>query len=447
MFRKVMAMILSMVMLLGLCACKKSTPQDSVNEQEPSLAPTLDQTQKPTEDPTVDDPDENEPEDPEPAIQLDIQQGTIFNEGMALVTLRDSDGVYAINEKGNVLFQLEDVSLATSFYNGLAFVSYAGDNFNFCYALCDKNGNRYNADQFGGTGFVDLQTEDSLEELLSDGLILVHNEDQNTLGVMDAEFNWLVPMSNEFLTQFEAFKQKNQWYIDGYMLEVESRDSGEYLNLRTGEMGKGINSVDIERISDLYYANEYGQVMDARTQKVVFQIDGTKKIICNGITSYRFHEGRLLLMDLEITPGTTEYRMRYYVLDDQGNMLVEPTYKESKYAGMVIAVDSSVSLSDDKLLLSYATTQTVVNSAGSKEAKIDTRWEIRDLNGNVCGEFEVVAPPEDERCIYYISSSEAHMHDSRIMVTYIVMSYNKNLGYTEAQTYTQYFDTNFVPLF
>lgn len=436
--KRVFTLFLALLLCVCVCACGASDPNDGNQPDKPQNGTG----------PSVQTPiDGADPGEDEPAVNLDIEQGTIFNEGMAFVTLRDSEGIHAIDEKGKVLFSLQDKTLGTAFYNGLAYVHYAGDNHELCYALCDKTGNLYTADQFGGTKFYDLQTENSRTELLSDGIILVYNEENQTLGTMDTSFEWIVPMSGEFLTKFEKIRNNSQWYYNGYAMVISSMDGRAYLNLRTGETGEDLREVEVERASDLYFVEEDGSVIDARTLETVFMINEAKTIVKGGVGYFEFQDGKLLMLDLEITPGTTDYQMRYYVIDDRGNMLLQPTYKESKYAGWVIATDASVALSKDTLLLSYATTQTVVNSAGAKEAKIDTKWETSDLEGNILGSFEVFAPAEDEDKIYYISSSKAAGNDSVIIVTYIVTSYDKDLKYMEGETYTKYFDLNFKPLF
>lgn len=419
--RKWLALLLAGVMLVGMMGCRRENNHTDDDR---------DDTEKSTTGNVGDSVTES----------LNIQSGSPFNEGMALVILSDNK-LYGINEKGEIQFCLgEDYSLPAvvsdrGFFNGLASVCGSESNY-----LCDKQGNIISAEQYGGTSFNYSDVESvTYDHLRKDGFILIENEENGTLGVLDTSLEWLIPMSVEFSELYEDHQWNYEHYSNGYIFASSSfENKWSYLNLRNGQTGTDLTDIELKHSSDLYhldYGSDSREVIDKGKGEAVFSLQSDSLIISGGY----FAEGKLLVMEW-IRAG--ENMMRYYVIDDQGEYITEPREKESKLSS---AMDGSVQLFEDILLLTYATTQTRYTANGNEEVLVDRVWETYDLEGNKLGRFEL---PESEKDNVYIDSTEAIIRDGIVMVKAIYSGYNEEYGYSYLESQSiRYFTLDFKPLF
>jgi len=302
------------------------------------------------------------------------------------------------------------------------------------HVLCDKKGVIHKPEDFGGTTFE----ETDCMQMLADSLIIVCNEEDKTMGTMNTSFNWLVPMSSTLYQAYNTMRYSPKHYYNGYLFQT-GLDDQQYINLRTGETGTDLSEIETVRQSDLWYLNQDCNVIDARTKVEIMHIDGISSYLYNGGAGNYFQNG--VYLGMYISHTEQDYQMRYYVLDDSGAFLVEPTDKESKYFELqVIAADDSVRLvSDDRLLFSYAAEQNYVSQEGSSTMLVENKWEVRDFNGNVLGSFTIPNPDSDDNNIRWISSSRAYVDGSIMKVSYAYMTYSVEYGYQTSEEYTQYF--------
>lgn len=424
--KRMLALLLAGVMLVGMAACGGEKGEDS----EAAEAHDQDNT----------DHSSVENADGSAAESLDIQSGSPFNEGMALVILSD-EKLYGINEKGEIQFCLgEGYSLPASasdrgYIGGLA--SVCGKDTHY---LCDKQGNIISAEQYGGTSFdysnLEAVTYDSLRK---DGFILIENEENETLGVLDPSFEWLVPMSVEFRELYNDYQTNYEHYSNGYIFASDFfENKWSYLNLRNGQTGTDLTEVELKHSSDLYYLDyrsDGREVVDMGTGEAVFDVQSDSALVGGGY----FADGKLLVMEW-VRAG--ENMMRYYVIDDRGEYVTQPKEKESKLNS---AMDGSVQLFDEILLLTYATTQTRYTANGDEEVLVDRIWETYDLKGNKLGRFEL-PEPEDEKV--YIDSTNVIVRDGIVMIEAIYSGYDEEngYGYLDSQD-CRYFTIDLKPLF
>ncbi len=443
MMKKLVAMLLIFSMLLSLVACNKTM------QVEP---PTGGSNQQ-NNDSSGKDENNIQPN----TKNIDIVRGSMFNEGIALVLLRDRGYLTAIDIEGNEIFSLDEGyhldpyaydketiyyggNVCYGFTNGLIYI----ENKQMKDLLCDKNGTLYKPEDFGGT---DFEGGRNINLMLTDNLILVANENDQMMGVLNASFEWIIPLSQAFYQEYHSYDDlKNLKYYNGYLFSTE-RENQQYLNLRTGAAGTALGEIETERPSDLWYLNQDADVIDVRTLEAVMHIDGVNNRLFNTDFGQYFHNGMKLALYLKNTEQGCQ--MAYYVVNDSGEFLVTPTNKESKFINeYVAATDSSVMFAtDDKLLLSYATEQLYESSRGSKTILADTKWEVRDFNGNVLGSFEVPTPESSEEYKKWVSNVEAYVFGGVIMVSYSYTTYSVKYEYQTDEKYTQYFTLNFEPLF
>lgn len=439
--KKLMIICVVCAMLFGMAGCVSESKKSEEDTTKNTSA-----NKKPDKQP---DNSEPEPSETEPVVKvdLDIVRGTAFNDGIALVLLSDRDYLTAIDEQGKELFTIDKrysilngyghKAQYTGFFHGLIFLGYIHDSV-VDYVICDKKGNIYLPEAYGGTHF-----ENSVEACLPDGLIVIKNEDKGTMGVLDTDFQWLVPMSKEFKNAYDDMMNAYDHYYNGYILRVKRDSNMGYLNLRTGETGIDLREVEVKRESDLWFFYDMKYVIDARTGETVFQLDDVGYTYGNSYgTHFYFSDGQYLLMDRILKDS--KYEIRYSVVGENGEYLVEPVCKEINELGII---DPSVSLWRDTLLLSYDEFQSFHSKNGVTEKEVATKWETRDFSGNILGSFQIPTPESDERHIRWIANSEAVVVGSIIMVTYEYLSYHIEYEYLESEFHTEYFTLEFEPLF
>lgn len=413
--KKLCSVLLVIVMILSLAACKAEG-----KEKESSKKPVM-QAQK------------------EETPPLDIVMGSLFNEGMAMVTLRDKDGIYAIDETGAVLFSITDEQYypESAFHDGIA-VLYKGS---MNRVLCKKDGTLVYPEDLGATMFYD-PFSDGWDELLGDGFILATNEDNKTFGVLNTKLEWIVPLSADLY----ALLDENNFarYYNGYILLMDGSEPKSYIDLRTGEVGDDLTKVKAHTPSDLYYIDEDGNVNDSITGETLFAIEDAGKLVNGGVDTY-FRKGKVLVQDLVVaTSGDHYFMMRYYVIDDTGNYIVEPVEKTSKMDG---AVDDTVCLIQDHLIVAQYSEQIVHTENAQKTRKVNTEWTIYDLEGNALGSYRVDDPTPEEGTKVHISITNIDILGDRVKVEYVYTYYHEQNQYASDEKYTKYFSLNFQPLF
>ena len=136
--------------------------------------------------------------------------------------------------------------------------------------------------------------------------------------------------------------------------------------------------------------------------------------------------------------------MRYYVIDDSGNFILQPVTKKSKIDG---AADDTVFFADEKLILAQYEVQNVEINGVTSVSTANTGWTICDLNGNVLGTYQLKMPETEENVSVYILLTEFEIMDDIVRVTYTYTFYQQGKEYATDEKHTEYFTLDFTPLF
>lgn len=423
--KKIVSMFLAVLLLASLVACGGET-EERKDFKKPSSQTGEEST------------DQTEKEE----RSLDIIQGSAFNEGMAMVTLRDQDGLFCIDEDGNILFSLtqEQYYPQSAFHDGIAMV-FRVITEGIPRLVCKKDGTLVSAEDLGATEFYD-PAENGWDTMLADGFIMVKNEDNKTFGVLDTKLEWRVPLSAELYAIMDEYRYFD--YYNGYLLLKESSLPKAYIDLRTGEFGEDLSEVALKHPSDFLYVDRDGEVNNAVTGKTVFVVEGAGHMV-NGDRKTYFRNGKMLVKDIVVAnSGDHYYNMRYYVIDDSGNFILQPVTKKSKIDG---AADDTVFFADEKLILAQYEVQNVEINGVTSVSTANTGWTICDLNGNVLGTYQLKMPETEENVSVYILLTEFEIMDDIVRVTYTYTFYQQGKEYATDEKHTEYFTLDFTPLF
>ncbi len=147
-----------------------------------------------------------------------VKKGTPFSEGLAIVT--DGKRTCCINTKGYIVFDLDvefDPSQVGAYTRGYqnGFVLING-------SLYDKQGNETKPEDVGVTSFSDYA--------LSAGYLVVYKEESTynstckQIGIMDTNFEWIVPLSEELYEKDPYMAQNGlgTYVADGYIIDPSS---------------------------------------------------------------------------------------------------------------------------------------------------------------------------------------------------------------------------------
>lgn len=377
----------------------------------------------------------------EETVSLEIVMGAPFNEGMAIVNFHEKEGTYAIDDKGKILFAVTEGEYyypETAFYDGIAVVHKG----NFDYVLCDKNGELFEVEAFGGTRFMDFALA-SYEELLHDGFLVVENEEDRTIGVLNTAMEWIVPLSADVYNVIEE-SDAEVLYYNGYLVVEDDDGVNWFVNLRTGESGTDLSQIKLNHPMDLHYVNEDGEVYDFATGEKKFDLVDVNYLLNSGVKVF-FRDGKALIKELVKTEsGDKVFQTRYYIVDDAGNYITQPAIRECKIDGVV---NQSIMYAQDRLIIADYPEQTGYQNDAPTTILIDTTWTVYDLDGKELGTYTVPAPPEQEGKAGYIYFTDFYINENGIKIKYSYAYYSFEYKHVTTETYTCYFDLDLNPLF
>lgn len=272
MLKRIVSIILAVLMLLSISACKKEQKNGISNSQ--GAGEQQNQNGKPTEGkPSTDNPGD-EPDEDAPDYSMDeLSIASGFGDGLAFANY-DYDTI-CINKKGQHVFTLAtgyDLdSTIRGFKNGLAIVRGYDSNREEQFYFCRKDGSIVKPESVGATIFAISPGRDlSLrEDMFQAGYILTYNIQYNAEGIVDvmeagilsSNMEWIVPLSEEFYSTIMRYEESgNVSYHAGYLIIPGYC----YLNLRTGkedmDFSKLYSASDVEHISD-FWEGQYGNVV------------------------------------------------------------------------------------------------------------------------------------------------------------------------------------------
>ncbi len=157
---------------------------------------------------------ENQPPDNANKFNGSILKSTPFSEGLAIVS--DGTRTCCIDKTGSIIFELDVPFDTTS--GGFYTQGFQHGYVKIGTALYDKTGKVTTPEDVGVTALYDYA--------LSGGYIIAYKEEATynsttqALGVMDTEFNWIIPLSEELYQNARKLTDPyvSTYAIDGYII-------------------------------------------------------------------------------------------------------------------------------------------------------------------------------------------------------------------------------------
>lgn len=313
--KRILALLLSMVLVLSMAACTTAPEQDNkdkVSSENNSKPVDQDANPQPDEPPVDQKPEDDEPEVTYQKLEGKITGASDFNDGYALVCVNGNENTtYCIDKKGNIIFQIgKDFSVSGKIYQKIE-----NGHLSTTKGIYDMTGKLTRPEDVGASQFYDVA--------FSGGYILVakvtadYSSTKKEIGVMNFAYEWVVEPSEEIYTAIEkdlshlTAMNHQSYYYEGYIYFAYSDC---YLNVTTGEIletiGQNAPSAEWTYSSKGKFGDIKGNVMlDLTVHDNIKLIYGTKFV--NGKAPVMFHNA--------------EARMWFFTLvDEQGNFQFEP---------------------------------------------------------------------------------------------------------------------------
>lgn len=334
---------------------------------------------------------------------------TNFSEGLAFVRLRDHNTytTYVIDRKGELKFSLGELSAdmeTIGFHNGLSFV----DDFSKSVYLIDTEGNKYTAEDFGGTEIYTKRysyiTLNFGVDMLKGGYFVVDKVATTYQGatyesaVYNSDRQQVQPYSEE-LYEFLHGSSVYQFY-NGYIVKGEC----ETYHIKTGSYG-AFSDIPIKHKMDFTtFESDYDGEGMYRDGALVLDLSEYETL---SNVSYIGDNGFAIFRN-------EEYELYFSVMDTQGNLKFDPIYY-GRHNNFLYDYNESVIM-----------TQT---SLDQKDGTIIVQVKTYDWDGNELGTLEMTR-----------STSAASFIGIYFGVDSIVIENNENntIGY---------YDMNLKPMF
>lgn len=242
--KKLLALIISTLMILSLVACNNSDSIDNndnttsenqgdVNNDNENQSDVNNDNNENQGDVNDNNDQSNPSDDLKNKIDVSkITSSTAFSEGKAWVrygkiTSDEYTTLYCINKNGEILFTVDNTNISSPlpFHNGLSVVPFIIDE-KVVYCICDENGNITKPSDIGATEFLiksDYE-EGNTHNLFEDGYIFAKKIEATfsgssvTAALLDSSLEIIAGYTEEVLDLYEEYI--HSYYYNGYLYNI-----------------------------------------------------------------------------------------------------------------------------------------------------------------------------------------------------------------------------------
>lgn len=292
-----------------------------------------------------------------------ISYATSFSNGFAFIQYKNADNPYCsycIDKTGKEIFKIENTNLynCAKFNEKIAMVETTTPEE---FIICDKNGNVTKAEKFGASRFV-LETINHRKAFL-DGYIILERQNESYNGtkiemsIINSAFETLAPFSEDLAETISSLKTNGTYYFDGYFCFDDI-----LLDLRTGEKISDRTKINTKNIP-LFYSTESGEIYNDLTGGAIAKISENESI-----------SEMTFIGSLGLAKYNTDNGLWFNIMAQDGSAKFQPI----KAGEAVVKFDGETILTAEKC--SIKKENSTIDGIGLK---------TYDINGNLMGETTV----------------------------------------------------------